>query len=130
MAIDSNTASALIPSTLFPRDIPARRRVVTPLPAVTQAHHELIEVLAVDAPSPIIGYAADRFDILERAGHLKAVLDAVAKYAKVIVKDTAHFSPINILDETAGLADSTLEIVGALLNANDRLQDLEAAADE
>jgi hypothetical protein len=35
-----------------------------------------------------------------------------------------------LLDETAGLADVTLEVVGAFLNANDRIQDAEAAADE
>jgi hypothetical protein len=86
--------------------------------------------LATEVPSPIIGCAADRFDILARAGHLKAVLNAVTAYTKAIVKDTADYSPILVLDETAGQADTALEIVGALLNDNDRLQDLQAMADE
>jgi hypothetical protein len=106
------------------------RRALNVLPVVTAAHRDLIEGLAVETPSPIVGYAADRFDILERAGHLKAVLEAVTKYAQAIVKDTVEYSPIVILDETAGLEDTAVEIVGALLNANDRLQDLQAAADE
>jgi hypothetical protein len=54
----------------------------------------------------------------------------VTSYAQAIVKDTADYSPIVILDETAGLEDRAVEIVGALLNANDRLQDLEAEAAE
>jgi hypothetical protein len=110
--------------------VPPHRRADNVLPLVTAAHHDLIEALAVEAPSPIVGYVADRFDILERAGHLKAVLEAVTKYAKAIVKDTVDYSPIVILDETAGLIDTSTEIVGALLNANDRLQDLQAAADK
>jgi hypothetical protein len=109
---------------------PPRCRAVAGLPAVIAAHRDLIEGLALETASPIVGYAADRFDILERAGHLKAVLAAVTKYAKAIVKDTIDYSPIPILDETAGLIDTSAEIVGALLNANDRLQDLQAAADE
>jgi hypothetical protein len=106
------------------------RRAVTVLPAVITANCDLIEALAVETPHAIIGYAADRFDLLERAGHLKAVLDTVTIYAKAIVKDTRDYSPILILDETAGLADAAVEIVGAFLNGNDRLQDLQAAADE
>jgi hypothetical protein len=110
--------------------VPPRRRADNVLPIVTAAHHDLIEALAVETPSPIMGYAADRFDILERAGHLKAVLAAVAKYAKAIVKDTVDYSPIVIRDETSGLEDVAVEIVGAFVNANDRLQGLQAAADE
>jgi hypothetical protein len=69
-----------------------RHRAATALPLVTEAHHRLIETLATEAPSPIVGYAADRFDLLGRAGHLKAVLDALTVYTKAIVADTVHFS--------------------------------------
>jgi hypothetical protein len=110
--------------------IPLRRpRPVTPLPAVQVAYASLITELARHTPHAIVGYAADRSDILERAEHLKAVLAAVHAYAQAVVTDTAYFFPINIHDETAGLADSATEIVGAFLNANDRLQDLQAQAD-
>jgi hypothetical protein len=110
--------------------VPTPRRPVTVSPAVVAAHRDLIEALAVEVPHGIVGCAADRFDILERAEHLKAVLAAVAGYAQAIVKDTADYSPVNILDETAGLEDTAVGIVGALLEANDRLQGLQAAADE
>jgi hypothetical protein len=97
--------------------VPPLRSAVNVPPVVTAARCDLIEGLAVETPSPIVGYAADRFDILERAGHLNAVLEAVTKYALVIVRDTVDYSPIVILDETAGLIDTSAEIVGALLNA-------------
>jgi hypothetical protein len=127
-----DTVDTAIPSRLSFQSlnaIPPRRCALAVLPAVTAALCDLIEALAVETPGPIVGYAADRFDILERAGHLKAVLEAVTKYAKAIVRDTVGYSPIVILDETAGLEDTAVEIVGALLNANDRLQDLRSAAD-
>jgi hypothetical protein len=101
-----DTVDTAIPSRLSFQSlkaVPPRRRAVNVLPVITTAHRDLIEALAVETPSPIVGYTADRFDILERAGHLKAVLEAVAKYAKSIVEDTADYSPIVILDETAGL---------------------------
>jgi hypothetical protein len=46
------------------------------------------------------------------------------------VKDSVDYSPVTLLDETAGRADVTIEVVGAFLNANDRMQDAEAGADE
>jgi hypothetical protein len=113
-----------------PNAVPPRRRAVAVLPAVAAAHRDLVEALSVEVPHAIVGYAADRFDILDRAEHLKAVLAAVTSYAKAIVKDTVDYSQIVILDQTAGLVDTSAEIVGALLDANDRLQDLQAAADE
>jgi hypothetical protein len=36
--------------------------------------------LAAETPHAIIGYAADRFDVLERADHLKTVLAAVTAF--------------------------------------------------
>jgi hypothetical protein len=105
---------------------PRRQRHITPLPAVQLAHAGLMAALAQRTPHIIIGSEADRFDVLERARHLEAVLAAVTTYVKVVVKDTADFSPVALLDETAGLADTSSEIVAAFLNVNDRLQDLQA----
>jgi hypothetical protein len=86
--------------------------------------------LAAETPHQIVGYAADRFDILERADHLKTILTAVAAYAKAIVADTAHMAPTNIHDETGYLIDATSEVIGALNNACDRmLADQEIAAE-
>ena len=42
----------------------------------------------------IFGHAADRFDILERADHLKTVLAAVTVSVKAIVAETADLAPI------------------------------------
>jgi hypothetical protein len=77
--------------------------------------------LSAETPHNIVGYAADRFDILERADHLKTVLTAVTTYAKAIVADTAHFAPTNVSDETGYLADAASEIIGALNAACDRM---------
>jgi hypothetical protein len=110
--------------------LPPRRRSIAVLPAVQLAHAGLMALLAQHTPHIIIGNEADRFDVLERARHVEAVLAAVTSYVKSIVKDTADFSPVKILDETAGLSDTSGEIVGAFLNANDRLQDLQAQADD
>jgi len=109
-----------------------RARHVTPLPAVQVAHATLIGVLAQETPHAIIGnYAADRFDILERANHLKAVLAAVATYAEAIVSDTAYLAPLGyVADETGYLVDAASDIVGALENAVDKMIDDQAAAAE
>lgn len=109
MADSPDTVDTVIPSRLSFSSLnaaPPRRRSVAVLPAVVAAHHDLIEALAVEVPHAIVGYAADRFDILERAEHLKAVLVAVTSYAKAIVKDTIDYSPVAILDETVGLVDN------------------------
>ena len=126
----SQATDSLISNRLSFQSAGATRRPLTVLPAVVAAHRDLIEALAVEVPHAIVGYGADRFDILERAEHLKAVLAAVTSYAKAIVKDTTDYSPVAILDETVGLVDTSIEVVAALLNANDRLQDLEAQAAE
>ncbi len=107
-----------------------RARHAAVLPAVQLAHHGLIAALAQQTPHVIVGYAADRFDVLERADHLKAVLAAVTTYAKAIVKDTAYMAPVNVHDETGLLADTASDIVGALNDACDRmLADQEIAAE-
>jgi hypothetical protein len=106
----------------------------TPLavPAVQAAHITLISALASLKPHRIIGsYAADRFDILERAEHLEKVLAAVTVYTKAIVADTAYLTPIGyIADETGFLADAASDIVGALKNAVDKMIDDAAQAAE
>src|SRR5258706_8967947 len=63
-------------------------------PPVQAAHITLISALASLKPHRIIGsYAADRFDILERAEHLEKVLAAVTGYTKAIVADTPYLAP-------------------------------------
>ena len=102
-----------------PRPIPLA------IPPVQAAHVTLISALASLKPHCIIGsYAADRFDILERAEHLEKVLAAVTTYAKAIVADTAELAPIGYVhDETGFLADAASDIVGALKNAVDKMID-------
>jgi hypothetical protein len=107
-----------------------RTRHTAVLPAVQLAHNALIAALAAETPHAIIGYAADRFDILERADHLKTILTAVTTYAKAIVSDTAHFATTNVPDETGYLTDAVSEVIGALNSACDRmLADQEIAAE-
>src|SRR5262249_35459159 len=101
-----------------------RARHVTPLPTVQLAYHSLITALAQETPNHIVGYAADRFDIMGRANHLKSILAAVHTYAKAIVDDTAHMAPCGyVKDETGHLKDAASEIVGALNNAVDKMLD-------
>jgi hypothetical protein len=111
-----------------------RRPHPTPLavPAVQAAHITLISALASLKPHRIIGsYAADHFDILERAEHLEKVLAAVTVYTKAIVADTAYLAPIGyIADETGFLKDAASDIVGALKNAVDKMIDDAAQAAE
>jgi hypothetical protein len=98
-------------------------RPVATLPPVQAAHNTLIAALASLKPNRVVGYAADRFDIIARADHLKAVLAAVTTYAKAIVADTAHFAPYAINDETGYLVDAASEIIGALNGAVDKMLD-------
>jgi hypothetical protein len=112
------------------RETILRQRHAAALPAVQIAHQALMAAIGAETPHAIIGYAADRFDVLERADHLKTVLTAVTTYAKAIVADTAHFAPTNILDGTGFLVDAASEVVGALNAACDRmLADQEIAAE-
>jgi hypothetical protein len=113
---------------------PSPQRIPTPLAvqAVQAAHITLISALASLKPHRIIGsYAADRFDILERAEHLEKVLAAVTVYTKAIVTDTAYLAPIGyVADETGFLKDAASDIVGALKNAVDKMIDDAAQAAE
>jgi hypothetical protein len=109
---------------------PRRQRHTAVLPSVQLAHQALMAALASETPHAIIGYAADRFDVLERADHLKTILTAVTTYAKAIVADTAYLAPVNVNDETGLLADAASDITGALNDACDRmLADQEIAAE-
>jgi hypothetical protein len=114
------------PAASFPQRTPLA------VPAVQVAHIALIGALAGLKPHRIIGtYAADRFDILERAEHLEKVLAAVTVYAKAIVADTAYLAPCGyVADETGFLADAASDIVGALKNAVDKMIDDAADAAE
>jgi hypothetical protein len=100
------------------------------LPAVQLAHRALIAALAQETPHQILGNA-DRYDIEERAGHLKTVLAAVAVYAKAVVADTARLAPCGyVADETGYLTDAADDICYALTHAVDKMIDDEAAAAE
>jgi hypothetical protein len=91
---------------------------------VQAAHITLVAELTGLKPNRIIGYAADRFDIMGRADHLKAVLAAVTAYTKAIVADTAYLAPIGYVhDETGYLADAASDIVGAFNSAVDKMLD-------
>jgi hypothetical protein len=107
-----------------------RTRHATPLPAVQLAHQALMAAIGAETPHQIVGYAADRFDVLERADHLKTILTAVTTYAKAIVADTAYLAPTNIPDETGYLTDAASEVTGALYNACDRMLEDQAIAAE
>jgi hypothetical protein len=111
---------------------PTSPSVATALPAVQVAHSTLIGALAGLKPHRIVStYAADRFDIMERADHLAAVLAAATTYTKTIVADTAHMAPIGyVLDETGRLKDAASDIVSALKNAVDKMIDDAAQAAE
>jgi hypothetical protein len=107
-----------------------RRPRPTPLavPAVEAAHIAMISALANLKPNRVVGHAADRFDIMARADHLKAVLAAVTAYTKAIVADTAHFAPYAINDETGYLVDAASEITGAFNSVVDKMiEDAEEA---
>ena len=108
----------------------SRVRSVCIIPACQQAHRDLMASLAQFTPHNIIGYEADRFDVLERADHLKAILSAVYNYTKTIVRDTADYTSVKVANETGYLHDAASEIVGALENACDRMLEMQADAAE
>jgi len=61
---------------------------------------------------------ADRFDLIERADHLKAVLAAVQVYAETIVRDIASFAPVTVHNETGLLKDAAAGSGRSLALAN------------
>jgi len=111
--------------------VSSRVRSICVTPPCQQAHRDLIASLAQLTPHDINGsYTADRFDVMARADHLKDVLAAVHAYCQVVVRDIAHFAPVNIHDETGLISDAAHDIRGALLNACDRMLEDQAAAAE
>ena len=121
----SITQAILDKAAAFP--LQSRVRSVCITPPCQQAHRDLMASLSQLTPHNIVGYEGDRFDVLDRADHLKAVLAAVYNYTKVIVRDTDDYCTSKVFDETGLLADAASEIVGALYNTCDRM--LEAQAD-
>src|SRR5882762_145396 len=104
-AIDSNNT--------IPFPISSRVRSVCITPPCQQAHRDLMASLSQLTPHNIVGHEADRFDVLERADHLKAVLGAVYAYAKVIVQDTKDYVTVFLGDDKGYLSDAASEINGA-----------------
>jgi hypothetical protein len=99
-----------------------RARHAAVLPTVQLAHAGLIAALAQQTPNPIVGYAADRFDIMERRDHLQPVHAAVINYTKAIVTETIEMTPLGyIADETGYLVDAASEIYAALDRAVDKM---------
>jgi hypothetical protein len=121
-SIDSNTT--------IPFPVQSRVRSVCITPPCQQAHRDLMASLSQLTPHNIVGHEADRFDVLERADHLKAVLGAVYAYAKVIVGDTKDYITVFLADETGYLSDASSEINGAFMNACDRMLDAQIEAAE
>jgi len=117
------------PNTI-PSLISSRVRSVCITPLVQQAHRDLMASLAQLTPNVIIGHEADRFDVLERADHLKAINAAVYAYNKLLVRDTVDYIPVFLGDETGYLTDAASEINGAFMNACDRMLELQAEAAE
>jgi len=101
-----------------------------PLPPtdLETAHTKMVTALANLRPHRIF-YDADRFDVMSRAKHLQAVLAAVSTYAKAVVTDTAYEINVNLFDETGFLDDAAAEVVGAMMNAQDRMQEISDAED-
>jgi hypothetical protein len=93
------------------------------------AHCRLVAEIAGLKPNLIRGNA-DRFDVMARADHLRAVFAAVTTYAKAIVADTARSIPIILRDQTSLLEAAAGDVVDAVLIAQDRMQDLAAAEED
>jgi hypothetical protein len=117
-------------NTTIPFPISSRVRSVCITPPCQQAHRDLMASLSQLTPHNIVGHEADRFDVLERADHLKAVLGAVYAYAKVIVGDTKDYTPVFLGDDTGYLNDAASEINGAFMAACDRMLDAQIEAAE
>src|SRR5258708_26809260 len=110
--------------------ISRRVRSVCITPPCQQAHRDLMASLSQLTPHNIVGHEADRFDVLERAEHLKAVNAAVYAYNKLIVGDTIDYTPGFLGDETGYLNDAASEINGAFMAACDRMLDAQIEAAE
>jgi len=114
----------------IPFPISSRVRSVCITPPCQQAHRDLMASLSQLTPHNIVGHEADRFDVLERADHLKAINAAVYAYNKLIVGDTIDYTPGFLGDETGYLNDAASEINGAFMAACDRMLDAQIEAAE
>ena len=123
-------AQDTVTSNTIPFPISSRVRSVCITPPCQQAHRDLMASLSQLTPHNIVGHEADRFDVLERADHLKAVLGAVTAYAKVIVGDTKDYVTVFLGDDTGYLNDAASEINGAFMAACDRMLDAQIEAAE
>src|ERR1700704_4948779 len=94
----------------IPFPLQSRVRSVCITPPCQQAHRDLMASLSQLTPHNIVGHEADRFDVLERADHLKAINAAVYAYNKVIVGDTIDYTPGFLGDDTGFLNDAASEI--------------------
>jgi hypothetical protein len=133
MSLQADSVTSTIPGGIHRETILSQRRTrhATPLPAVQLAHQALMGALAAETPHAIISsYAADRFDIEERAKHLNTILTAVATYAKAIVEDTAHVAPCGYIKtgNVGLLEDAASDINAALMDCVDRMIDDQAEA--
>jgi hypothetical protein len=100
------------------------------LSPVQAAHRDMILALSQENPHTIIGYAADRFDLMDAKDHIRQVLGAVTNYVKVIVADAQYYSPVNIHDETGLLVDAASDICGGFGDAIERMIEDQAIAAE
>ncbi len=117
--------------TTIPVQLASRRRHAAILPAVQRAHATMISHLAQNTPNHIVGHFADRFDLMERRDHLRAIHAAVIAYTKAIVADSAEMAPIGyVKDETGFLQDAAAEIYDAFDNAIERMLEDQADAAE
>jgi hypothetical protein len=92
-----------------------RGRHTVVMPAVQLAHSGLIAALGQTTPHDIVGFAADRFDIMERRDHIHTVLAAVIAYTKAIVADTKKMAPVGyVSDETGYLEDAASSVYATL----------------
>jgi len=124
MAQDSQSNNTI------PFPISSRVRSICITPPCQQAHRDLMASLSQLTPHNIVGHEADRFDVLERADHLKAVLGVVDAYVTVIFGDTKDYTPVFLGDDTGYLRDAASEINGAFMAACDRMLDAQMEAAE
>jgi hypothetical protein len=95
-------------------------------------HADLVNAIASLRPARIVG-VADRYDLEDRAAHLRAILATAGNYVKSIVRDTvdsmsAGAGCIDHEGIAAILADGAADICAQLLNARDAIIEARDAA--
>ena len=101
--------------------IPGARPPSPPRP-IWAAHAAFVSSVAGRPPLPIPVFA-EAADLEERAGHLKAVLDALSVYLNAALGDAAQNVPggLERRHVDALLSDLTSEVTGTLRHAADSL---------